>query len=141
MSSLLQELKRRNVFRVAIAYIIVGWVVLQVAEFLAPLLQLPEWTVSFALYLGIIGFPFALLFAWAFEVTPEGLRRTQDVDPEASIAHVTGSMLNRIIMGLMAMAVLLLLVDRVACSNDLPDLHRRSTSTLPRPVACPARCS
>ena len=109
---LLAELKRRNVFRVALAYIIVGWVVLQVAEFLAPLLQLPEWTVSFALYLGIIGFPFALLFAWAFELTPGGLRRTQDVDPEVSIAHVTGSMLNRIIMGLMAMAVLLLLVDR-----------------------------
>jgi TolB-like protein/Flp pilus assembly protein TadD len=109
---LVTELKRRNVIRLAFAYIIVGWVVLQVAEFLAPLLQLPEWTVSFALYLGILGFPFALIFAWAFELTPEGLRRTQDVDPSASITHVTGSMLNRIIMVLMALAILLLLLDR-----------------------------
>jgi TolB-like protein len=109
---LFTELKRRNVIRLAFAYIIVGWVVLQVAEFLAPLLQLPEWTVSFALYLGILGFPFALIFAWAFELTPEGLRRTQDVDPSASITHVTGSMLNRIIMVLMALAILLLLLDR-----------------------------
>lgn len=82
MASLIAELRRRNVFRVAFAYIVVGWVVMQVAEFLAPLLQLPPWTVSFALYLGIVGFPFALVFAWAFELTPEGLRRTQDVDPE-----------------------------------------------------------
>ena len=112
MAALVSELKRRNVFRVAFAYIIVGWVVLQVAEFLAPLLQLPEWTVSFALFLGIIGFPFALLFAWAFELTPDGLRRTQDVDPDASITHVTRSMLNRIIMVLMGLAILLLLLDR-----------------------------
>jgi len=76
MTTLIAEFRRRNVFRVAFAYIVVGWVVLQVAEFLSPLLQLPPWTVSFALYLGIVGFPFALVFAWAFELTPEGLRRT-----------------------------------------------------------------
>ena len=130
MASLVSELKRRNVFRVAFAYIIVGWVVLQVAEFLAPLLQLPEWTVSFALFLGIIGFPFALLFAWAFELTPEGLRRTQDVDPEASITHVTRSMLNRIIMVLMGLAILLLLLDRF-----LPDTSTGDGASPAAPAA------
>ncbi len=73
MPTLFEELKRRNVFRVAIAYIIVGWVVMQVAEFLSPLLRLPDWTVSMALYIGILGFPFAMLFTWAFELTPQGL--------------------------------------------------------------------
>jgi TolB-like protein/Flp pilus assembly protein TadD len=128
---LLSELKRRNVFRVAFAYIIVGWVVLQVAEFLAPLLNLPEWTVSFALYLGILGFPFALLFAWAFELTPEGLRRTQDVDPEASITHVTRSMLNRIIMVLMGLAILLLLLDRFLPDTGSGDEAKPTTPADP----------
>jgi TolB-like protein/Tfp pilus assembly protein PilF len=113
MASLLAELRRRNVFRVGFAYIVVGWVVLQVAEFLSPLLQLPTWTVSFALYLGIIGFPFALLFAWAFELTPDGLRRTQDVDPDASITHETASKLNRVTITLMGIAIVLLLGERL----------------------------
>lgn len=112
MSSLLSELKRRNVFRVAVAYIVVGWVVLQVAEFIAPLLQLPEWTVSLALYLGIIGFPFALIFAWAFELTHEGLKLTSQVDRDESITANTGKTLNRSIIALMAVAIMLLLAER-----------------------------
>lgn len=113
------ELHRRNVFKVAFAYLVVGWVVLQVAEFISPLLRLPEWTVSFALYIGIIGFPFALIFAWAFELTPDGLKRTQDVKPEESVTHETGANLNRVITGLLALAVLILLVDRfVPVSQD-----------------------
>ncbi len=113
MTTLIAEFRRRNVFRVAFAYIVVGWVVLQVAEFLSPLLQLPPWTVSFALYLGIVGFPFALVFAWAFELTPEGLRRTQDVDPDASITHETASKLNRLTIMLMGIAIVLLLAERL----------------------------
>lgn len=118
MASLIAELRRRNVFRVAFAYIVVGWVVMQVAEFLAPLLQLPSWTVSFALYLGVIGFPFALVFAWAFELTPEGLRRTQDVDPDASITHETAGKLNRLTITLMGIAIVLLLAERVVNRPD-----------------------
>lgn len=110
--NMLEELNRRNVFKVAFAYLVVGWVVLQVAEFISPLLRLPEWSVSFALYVGIIGFPFALLFAWAFELTPDGLKPTRDVPAEKSVTHKTGAGLNRIITGLMALAVLILLVDR-----------------------------
>jgi TolB-like protein len=112
MPTLLEELKRRNVFRVALAYIVVGWVVMQVAEFLSPLLRLPEWTVSMALYIGILGFPFAMLFTWAFELTPEGLKRSADVHPDDSISHETAVWLNRLVIGLMALAIVGLLADR-----------------------------
>ena len=72
MASLVEELKRRNVFRVAVGYLILGWVVLQITDIVAPALHLPEWTMTLVLLLGVIGFPFALFFAWAFELTPEG---------------------------------------------------------------------
>jgi hypothetical protein len=71
MSSLWGELKRRNVVRVAIAYIIVAWLLLQIADTLVPALRLPEWFNSGIALLLILGFPIAILFAWAFELTPE----------------------------------------------------------------------
>ena len=112
MTSVFTELKRRNVFRVAIAYLVVGWVVLQAAEILSPILQLPEWTVSIVFYFGVIGFPFALVFAWAFELTPEGLKLTTDVHPDESITTDTGRALNKSIISLMAVAIILLLAER-----------------------------
>ena len=71
--SFFAELKRRNVFKVAAAYIIVGWLLLQVSDTLVPALHLPEWFHSGVAFLLIIGFPLAMIFAWAFEMTPEGL--------------------------------------------------------------------
>ena len=75
MSSLFTELKRRNVFRVGAAYLVGGWILLQVADALFPALNLPEWTTRFVVGLVVLGFPVALLIAWAFEVTPEGVKR------------------------------------------------------------------
>jgi len=129
MSTFFEELKRRNVFRVAIVYIVVGSVVMQVADFLAPLLRLPEWTVSMALYIGIVGFPFALVFAWAFELTPEGLKRSSDVLPDESIAHETGAKLNRLVIGLMALAIVGLLVDRYFSSHPVPSSAQTESNT------------
>jgi TolB-like protein len=120
MPTLFEELKRRNVFRVAIAYVIVGWVVMQVAEFLSPLLRLPDWTVSMALYIGILGFPFAMLFTWAFELTPQGLKRSTDVHPDESISHETGSKLNLLVIGLMALVIAVLMADRFLSSQTVP---------------------
>ncbi len=70
---ILAELKRRNVFKVGVAYIVLGWVVIQVTSIVAPALRLPDWTLSFVTWLGVIGFPFVLLAAWAYELTPEGV--------------------------------------------------------------------
>lgn len=75
---LIDELKRRNVFRVAAAYVLLGWLVIQVTDTVSPALNLPDWTLGLVTWLGIIGLPFALFFAWAFELTPDGIRREQD---------------------------------------------------------------
>jgi len=110
--SFVQELKRRNVFRVAVAYIIVGWLVLQVADTLAPALRLPDWFLSAVAFLILLGFPFALIFAWAFEVTPEGVKREKEVDRSQSITEQTGQKLNLTIIALLAIAVVYFAIDK-----------------------------
>ncbi len=75
MSNLFGELKRRNVFKVAVAYVVVGWVVMQVADTITPYMNLPEWAGSTVLFFLIVGFPIALFFSWVFELTPEGLKK------------------------------------------------------------------
>jgi TolB-like protein/tetratricopeptide (TPR) repeat protein len=77
------ELKRRNVYKVAVAYAIVGWVIAQIATQIFPFLEIPNWVVRLVIVLIAIGFPVALVIAWAFEATPEGIKRTEDVDPGA----------------------------------------------------------
>jgi len=73
------ELKRRNVYKVAVAYAIVGWLLVQVATQVFPFLEIPNWVVRLVIALVAIGFPIALIIAWAFELTPEGIKRTEDV--------------------------------------------------------------
>ena len=102
---LITELKRRNVFRVGIAYLVLGWLVLQAADVIFPILQFPDWTVSFVAVLAVLGFPLALFFAWAFELTPEGIKREHEVDRSQSITHHTGRKFDFAIIGLMAIAL------------------------------------
>src|SRR6201995_4613672 len=78
------ELKRRNVYKVAVAYAVVGWLLVQVASQVFPFLEIPNWVVRLVIALVAIGFPIALVIAWAFELTPEGIKRAEDVDPVAS---------------------------------------------------------
>src|SRR5678810_562132 len=78
------ELKRRNVYKVAVAYAVVGWLVIQVSSTVLPTFHAPEWVVQTLVALVALGFPIALIIAWAFELTPEGLKRTEDVDLAAS---------------------------------------------------------
>ena len=75
--SLFTELKRRNVFKVAAAYAIVAWLLLQVSDTLVPALHLPEWFNSGVAFVLIIGFPIAVVFAWAYELTPDGLKKSE----------------------------------------------------------------
>ena len=105
MASVWAELKRRNVIKVAAAYIIVGWLLLQISDTLVPALHLPEWFHSGVAFLLILGFPIALIFAWAFELTPEGLKKERDVDRSRSITHVTGRKLDFVIIGLLVVAL------------------------------------
>ena len=106
--SLFEELKRRNVFRVAAAYIIVGWLLLQVSDTLVPALYLPEWFHSGVAFILIIGFPIALIFAWAFEMTPEGLKKESEVDRSQSITAKTGRKLDLTIIAVLAVAIVYL---------------------------------
>jgi TolB-like protein/Tfp pilus assembly protein PilF len=82
--SFLAELKRRNVYKVAVAYAVVGWLLVQIATQVFPFLEIPNWVVRLVIALVAIGFPIALVIAWAFELTPEGIKRTEDVDLAAS---------------------------------------------------------
>src|SRR5207249_5571286 len=74
------ELKRRNVYKVAVAYAVVGWLLVQVTTQVFPVFEIPNWALRLIVLAIIIGFPIALVIAWAFELTPEGLKRTEDVD-------------------------------------------------------------
>ena len=102
---LFEELKRRNVFRVGAAYIVLGWLVVQVTETVAPALSLPEWVVAFVIWIGVIGLPFVIFFSWAFEITPDGVKREAEVDRSASISHVTGRKLDVALLVLVTIAI------------------------------------
>ncbi|TFG40043.1 MAG: hypothetical protein E4H42_04950 [Chromatiales bacterium] len=117
-SSFFAELKRRNVYRVGIAYVVVGWLALQALDIVVPIMHAPEWFSQLVLVLLVIGLPFALIFAWAFEMTPEGLKREKDVDRSTSITHETGQTLNRIIIGVLVVAVVGLLIDRLVLNGS-----------------------
>ena len=110
--SLIAELKRRNVIRVGAAYLALGWVTTQVTGTVAPALKLPDWTLPLVVWVGVIGFPFVLVFSWVFELTPEGLKRERVVDRSESITHLTARRLDFIIIGLLVLALLLYVVDR-----------------------------
>src|ERR1044071_2694635 len=83
--SFFAELKRRNVYKVAVAYAVVAWLVIQVASIVLPTFHAPEWTLQVIIALVAIGFPAALVCSWAFEITPEGIVRESEIEPGKSI--------------------------------------------------------
>ncbi len=95
---IIAELKRRNVFKVATVYGITGWLIIQIITSISEPLSLPDWFDTAIIILVLIGFPIALIFAWAFEMTPEGLRKTKQVEKTESISSSTGKKLNRLII-------------------------------------------
>ena len=112
MSSLFQELKRRNEFRVAIAYMAVAWLILQVSDIVLDNIAAPVWLMKALMFFLLIGFPVAVLFAWAYEMTPEGIKKEKDVDRSQSITNQTGQKLNRTIIVVLLAAVGFLLIDK-----------------------------
>jgi TolB-like protein len=118
MSSLFSELKRRNVIRVAVLYGVVSWLILQVSDIAMPALGLPEWSITLVLYFLAIGLPIALIFAWAFELTPEGLKRTKEVDPNASVTPATGQKINHLIISVLSIALVFVIVHSYVLEDD-----------------------
>ncbi len=107
----LGELQRRNVYRVAVTYAVVSWVLIQIATQVFPFFGIPNWAVRLVVLLLILGFPVALILAWAFELTPEGIKRTEDVPIHESIRHHTGRKLLALAAVAAALAVALFLVQ------------------------------
>ncbi|MGE6697882.1 tetratricopeptide repeat protein [Hyphomonas sp. NPDC076900] len=108
-----QELKRRNVFRVASIYAVVGWLLMQLGVVLESTLLLPGWFDTMITVVVLLGFPIALILAWAFEMTPEGLRLTASVEPEDSKTKSTGKRLDLILAGAAALLVVVIVADRI----------------------------
>lgn len=105
------ELKRRNVFRVAIAYVVASWVLIQIIDVISPVFEIPVWAPKLIIVLLAVGLIPVLVFAWAFELTPDGIKKEAEVDRTGSIAQRTGRKLNYVITGFLVAAIVLLLVE------------------------------
>ena len=109
---LVSELRRRNVFRMAVLYAVAAWLIMQAAEVIIGLAHLPDWIGPTTLGLLAVGFPIALIFSWFYELTPEGISLEKDVDRSESITHVTGRRLDFIVISLLCAAVILFAYDK-----------------------------
>ncbi len=116
MTSFFGELRRRNVVRVAVAYAVVGWILVEVSSTVFPVLQIPDWATALVTMLLILGFPIALILSWAYEITPQGIKLERNIAAGESITHVTGRKLDFVIIGLLVLAVGFMFVD-----NYLPE--------------------
>ena len=117
MSDLFTELKRRNVFRVGLVYVVVAWILAQVAELALDSFDAPDWVIKAFLMFLALGLPVALIFAWAFEITPEGIKKEKDVDRSRSIAPETGRKLDYVIVALLVLGIGYLVADKLWLSR------------------------
>jgi adenylate cyclase len=109
---LVSELRRRNVLRMAVLYVVAAWLVMQVAEVLIALAKLPDWIGPTTLILLAVGFPIAVIVSWFYEITPEGISLEKDVEPGESITHVIGRRLDFLVISLLCAAVILFAYDK-----------------------------
>lgn len=116
--SLFNELKRRNVFKVGIAYTVIAWLIAQVADLVFDNITAPEWLMPALLFLLAVGLVLALIFAWAFEMTPEGIRKEKEVDRSQSITHQTGRKLDYAIIGVLVVALGYFAYDKMVLSTE-----------------------
>jgi TolB-like protein len=117
----LKELKRRNVFRVATAYAIAAWLIIQIVTVIEEPLSIPDWFDTIVIIMVAIGFPVALIFAWAFELTPEGIKKSDEVEITDSVVQNTGRKLNVLIIATLSILVLILVVDRLFIESNMSD--------------------
>ena len=125
------ELKRRNVYKVAAAYAVVAWLLIQAASIIFPTFEAPAWTMKILLAVLAIGFPVATVLAWAFELTPEGLVRSDEVPPKESITRRTGRKLDFLIIGVLMVVITLLVTDRFWLRSRSHSPTEKSIAVLP----------
>jgi TolB-like protein len=123
--SVLNELRRRNVFRVGIAYAVGAWILLQVLDVIGEILELPAWGGKLLLAIIVAGFFVTLFVSWAYELTPEGIKRESEVDRTQSITHITARKLDRLIIAVLAMALAYFAVDKfwLAARHEVPPIE------------------
>src|SRR4029078_1982936 len=112
------ELKRRNVYKVAVAYAVVGWLLIQVATQVFPFLEIPNWTIRLVILVTAFGFPIALIIAWAFELTPEGIKRTEDAD--AARQHSRGGVWIAVVVVAATLSLGLFFLGRSTAGTSTP---------------------
>jgi TolB-like protein/Tfp pilus assembly protein PilF len=134
--SLFAELKRRNVYRAAAFYAAAGWLLVQIATQVFPFFDIPNWSVRLVVIAVIVGFPFAMLFSWFYELTPQGIKLESEVDHSASIVRETGKKLDRWIIAILSLTVVLLLANAFVLHKEaIPVVVVPATAT----VAIPAK--
>jgi TolB-like protein len=132
--SFFEELKRRNVVRVGVVYLIVAWLLAQVADLMLENFNAPDWVIQAILVVLIVGFPLAVVFAWAFELTPEGIKKERDVDRAQSITRHTGRKLDRTIIVVLVLALGYFIYESRFSpppleDNVIPDRAQRASGT------------
>ena len=134
------ELKRRSVYKVAVAYAVVAWLLIQIATQVFPFFEIPNWAVRLVVLLLMLGFPVALVLAWVFELTPEGIKRTKEVPPNESIRHRTGRRIGEITV-ILAMIAAGLLAFRLSRQEKkvTPLPGEPATESQPAPVTIPEK--
>ena len=128
------ELKRRNVYKVAVAYAVVAWLTIQAASIFLPVFNAPQWAMQIVILILVVGFPIALAFSWAFEITPEGIVREPEVNPNASITHHTGRKIVALTIVLAVIATGLLIFQFVRARSTSPfaaTISNKSIAVLP----------
>ena len=133
--SLIQELKRRNVMRVGVLYLVAAWLLLQLTDVLSSLLPVPESAGSLVILLLMLGFFPVLIFSWVYEMTPEGLRREVDIDRSQSITPDTAKKINTLIIVLLVFAIAGLVADRLIPESSVdPDVAAAELVEAPSPA-------
>lgn len=134
----LEQLKHRNVIRVGILYLVVCWLILDPVHVLFHMLEVPLWANRLVIILMAVGFPAVLLFAWVYEITPEGLKPTAEVEPHRSIRNLTGQRLNRAIVVVMAMALAYFAADKFWLSKRATTDQAATPAASVAPATTPA---
>ncbi|MEO8044884.1 MAG: hypothetical protein ABI674_08250, partial [Spartobacteria bacterium] len=135
------ELKRRNVYKVAVAYAVGAWLIIQIATQVFPFFEVPNWAVRLVVVLLILGFPAALVFSWAFEITSEGIKRESEVRPDQRISRRTGRKIVALTVALATIAAGLLVwqlagpkfhaAAQLKAENEAPAIPQKSIAVLP----------